>query len=163
MKILVSNRKALFDYSILEEMTAGLVLSGAEVKSLKAGQGSLKGSYISVRSTTGKGSGGEAFLVKAHITPYKYAASAKDSAIKKDVVKKAAADPERERKLLLNKAELNSLLGKDKGGIVIPLEIFEGRRSLIKIKIGIGRSKKKFDKRESIKKRDVERRIRAES
>lgn len=152
MKNLVSNRKALFDFSILEEMVAGLVLTGAEVKSLKSGQGSLKGAYISVRSTSGKKSGGEAFLVKAHITPYKYAG---ENA-------KGKAEPERERKLLLNKNELNSLIGKEKGGIVVPLEIFEGKRGLIKIRIGIGRSKKKFDKRESIKKREVERNIRRE-
>ena len=96
MKILVNNRKASFDYAISDEMVAGLVLSGSEVKSLKAGQASLKGAYISIRTNPKS----EAFLVKAHVTPYKYAGNAKN------------ADPEKDRKLLLNKHEINSLIGK---------------------------------------------------
>lgn len=143
MKILVNNRKASFDYAISDEMVAGLVLSGSEVKSLKAGQASLKGAYISIRTNPKP----EAFLVKAHITPYKYAGNAKN------------ADPEKDRKLLLNKSEINSLIGKEKGTTIIPLEIFVGRKGLVKIKIGIGKGKKKYDKRSSIKKREVERRI----
>ncbi|MEK7075488.1 MAG: SsrA-binding protein SmpB [Patescibacteria group bacterium] len=143
MKILVNNRKASFDYAISDEMVAGLVLSGSEVKSLKAGQASLKGAYISIRTNPKP----EAFLVKAHVTPYKYAGNAKN------------ADPEKDRKLLLNKSEINSLIGKEKGTTIIPLEIFVGRKGLVKIKIGIGKGKKKYDKRSSIKKREVERRI----
>ncbi|TSC65626.1 MAG: SsrA-binding protein [Candidatus Doudnabacteria bacterium Gr01-1014_77] len=143
MKILINNRKASFDYAISDEMVAGLVLSGSEVKSLKAGQASLKGAYISIRTNPKP----EAFLVKAHITPYKYAGNAKN------------ADPEKDRKLLLNKHEINSLIGKEKGTTIIPLEIFVGRKGLVKIKIGIGKGKKKYDKRSSIKKREVERRI----
>ncbi len=142
MKILVNNRKAAFDYNISNEMIAGLVLSGSEVKSLKASQASLKGAYISIRHSPNP----EAYLVKAHITPYKYAG------IKNP-------DPEKERKLLLNKKEISSLIGKEKGTVIIPLEIFVGTKGLIKLKIGVGKGKKKYDKRSSIKKREIERRI----
>lgn len=141
MKVLVNNRKAFFDYAFSDELNAGLVLNGAEAKSLKQGQASLKGSYISIR-------GGEAYLVKAHISPYKYSPES------------AKSNPERDRKLLLKKKELSGLLGKEKGTVIVPLEILQTPRGLVKIKIGIGRSKKKFDKRETIKKRDIERRIR---
>jgi len=141
MKILVNNKRAYFDYKIDDSLTAGLVLSGAEVKSLKNGQGSLSGAYVSMR-------GENPVLVHAHISPYKYAGDT------------GKLDPERDRKLLLNKSEIHRLLGKEKGLILIPMEIFEGHRGLLKLKIGLGRSKKKFDKRETIKKREVERRIR---
>ncbi len=149
MATLINNRKAFFDYAISEEMVAGLVLSGAEVKSLKAGQASLKGAYISVRY---HGKSAECYLVKAHITPYKYAGNAQGT---------KGYDPERERKLLLNKNEIKSLIGKEKGLVIVPLEIFT-TRGLVKIKIGIGRGKKKYDKRESIKKRELQRRLQKE-
>lgn len=139
MKVLVNNRKAYFDFAINHELIAGLVLSGPEVKSLKAGQASLKGAYVTIR-------GEEAFLTKAHITPYAQAAEKNP-------------DPDRDRKLLLNKDEITSLIGKEKGTVMMPLEILQGRRGLIKLKIGIGKGKKQYDKRESIKKRDVKRRI----
>jgi SsrA-binding protein len=139
MKTLVNNKKAYFDFAISQELIAGLVLSGPEVKSLKAGQASLKGSYVTIR-------GEEAYLTKAHITPYKYAAEKNP-------------DPDRDRKLLLNKKEIASLIGKEKGTVLMPLEILQGHRGLIKLKIGVGRGKKKYDKRESIKKREVDRRI----
>ncbi len=139
MKVLVSNRKAYFEYAISDEIIAGLVLTGGEVKSLKSGQASLKGAYVTIR-------GGEAFLTKAHITPYKYAPTDK-------------VDPERDRKLLLNQREIDSLVGKEKGTTLMPLEILQGYRGLVKLKIGIGKGKKKYDKRESIKKREVNRRI----
>ncbi len=141
MKVLVDNRKAYFNYSISDELTAGLVLSGAEVKSLKNGQASLKGAYVSMR-------GEEAFLTHAHISPYAKAGDSK------------GFNPERDRKLLLNKREIQSMIGKEKGVVIMPLQILEGGRGLIKLKIGIGRGKKKYDKRETIKKREAERRIR---
>lgn len=140
MKILVNNKKAYFDYSISDTLIAGLILSGAEVKSLKNGQGSLSGAYVSVHSE-------KPMLVHAHISPYKYAAG-------------KGADPERERALLLNKSEIKTLVGKEKGLVIIPMEIFEDRRGLVKLKIGLGRAKKKYDKRETIKRREVDRRIR---
>jgi SsrA-binding protein len=140
MKVLVNNRKAYFDYSIEDELLAGISLSGAEVKSVKKAAVSLKGAYISIQNE-------EAFLVHAHITPYAYAG-------------KTESNPERPRKLLLNKVEIKSLIGKEKGTVIIPLEIVETGRGLLKLRVGIGRGKKKFDKRETIKKRDIERRIR---
>ena len=140
MKVLISNRKAYFDYTFTDEIVAGISLTGAEVKSLKNASASLKGSYVSIQDE-------EAFLVHTHITPYAYAGN-------------KSYDPERKRKLLLTKKEINSLIGKEKGVVIIPLEIVETGKGLIKLKIGIGYGKKKYDKRESIKKRDVERRIR---
>ncbi len=141
MPTLVSNRKAVHDFAISDEMVAGLALTGGEVKSLKAGQGSLTGAYVSIR-------GGEAWLVKAHVTPYKYAAQ------------EVGYNPDRDRKLLLKKNEIMSLIGAERGTTIIPLNIFTAGHGLVKLRIGIGRGKKKYDKRESIKKRDVERRIR---
>ena len=143
MKTLVQNRRARFDYLIEDEVIAGIQLSGAEVKSLKNSQGSLAGAHISIR-------GGEAFLVHLHISPYAKAGGASA----------AANDPERDRKLLLNRSELDSLIGKEKGSVIIPIEVLQTGRGLIKIKIGIGHGKKKYDKREAIKKRDIDKQIR---
>ncbi len=142
MKILVKNKKAFFDYAIRENLNAGMVLSGSEVKSLRAGQGSLVGAYVTLRDM-------EAWLTHAHITPYKYAAG-------KEI------NPDRDRKLLLNKKELSSLVGKEKGSVIIPLEIIESDRGLIKLRIGLGFGKNKYDKREAIKKRETSRKIREE-
>ena len=88
----------------------------------------------------------EPFLVHAHISPYKC-----DGANK-------GYNPERERKLLMNKSEIRSLIGKEKGTVIIPLEIVEAGHSLVKLKIGVGHGKKKYDKRKKYKKREVERR-----
>ena len=140
MKALVNNKRAYFDYKLDDTLIAGLVLSGAEVKSLKNGAGSLAGAYVSLR-------GEIPFLVHAHISPYKYAGDKKQG------------DPERDRRLLLNKAEIKTLIGKEKGLVIIPMEIFEAKRGLVKLKIGIGKPKKKYDKRETIKKREITRRI----
>jgi SsrA-binding protein len=134
MKVFADNRRANFDYDIKETFTAGMVLSGAEVKSVKQGNASLAGAYVSV-------SPGAANLINCHIGPYKYAPSEK-------------YNPTQSRKLLLNKAEINQMLGKEKGLTIIPLEIFLGHRGLVKIKIGLGKARKKTDKREYIKKRD---------
>lgn len=139
MKVLADNRRANFDYDIKQTLTAGLVLSGAEVKSVKSGNVSLTGSYVSVGA---KG----ASLINCHIGPYKYAANEK-------------YDPTHSRSLLLNKQEINQLLGKEKGLTIIPLEIFLGNRGLLKIKIGLGKARKKTDKREYIKKREAQREI----
>jgi len=139
MKILADNRRARFDYDIKDTFNAGLVLSGAEVKSAKGGNVSLSGAYVSV-SPSG------ASLINCHIGPYKYAAQVK-------------YEPTQSRKLLLNKAEINQLLGKEKGLTIIPLEIFLGNRGLIKIKIGLGKARKKTDKRDYIKKRDDKKEI----
>ncbi len=140
MKSLAYNNKATFDYDIKDTFDAGLVLEGREVKSAKTGNISLAGSYVKV------GDNG-AYLINAHIGPYKYAPS-------------EGYDPTHSRKLLLKQKEINALLGKEKGITIVPLEIYVGHRGLVKVKIGIGRGRKKEDKREYIKKRDTDREVR---
>ena len=133
-KTLADNRKARFDYDIKETFVAGLVLTGAEVKSVKSGNVSLTGSYVSVFAN-------RASLVNCHIGPYKYAPNDK-------------YNPTQTRNLLLKKEEINNLLGKEKGLTIIPLEILLASRGLLKLRVGLGKARKKTDKREYIKKRD---------
>ena len=140
MKIFADNRRARFDYDIKDTFDAGLVLSGAEVKSVKGGNVSMAGAYVSVAQNG-------ASLVNCHIGPYKYAPNEK-------------YNPTQTRKLLLNKSEINQMLGKEKGLTIIPLEIYQGRRGLLKIKIGLGKARKKTDKRDYLKKRDAQKEIR---
>ena len=137
MKSLAFNKRAKFDYDIKETFEAGLVLNGGEVKSVKEGNTSLSGSYVKV-------SANGAILTGAHIGPYKYAVQ-------------ESYDPTRDRILLLKKSELEQMIGKEKGLTIVPLEIFVTKRGLVKVKIGIGRGRKKEDKREYIKSRDSER------
>jgi SsrA-binding protein len=139
MKVFADNRRARFDYDIKDTFDAGLVLTGAEVKSVKGGNVSLAGAYVSVMPNG-------ASLINCHIGPYKYAPNEK-------------YNPTQSRKLLLNKAEINQMLGKEKGLTIIPLEIYQGRRGLLKIKIGLGKARKKTDKREYLKKRDAQKEI----
>ena len=141
VKVLARNKEAHFNYSIEHELTAGVSLKGHEVKSAKHGEVSLKGAHVTIH-------GNEAFLVNAHISPYKYAGEL------------PGYEPTRSRKLLLNRAEISGLIGKykEQGMAVVPLELLE-IRGLVKVKLGIGRGKKKYDKRASIKKREDERKM----
>ncbi|PLX20380.1 SsrA-binding protein [Candidatus Parcubacteria bacterium] len=147
MPSLALNKKARFDYEITETFEAGLVLFGHEVKSIKEGHISLKGAYI----VTQKGPKGlpDFVLRKVHVSPYKKASNISDY------------EPERDRKILLNKKEINYLLGKykEEGYSLIPIKVYT-KKSIIKLEFGLGKGKKKHDKREDIKKRDVERKIR---
>lgn len=139
--ILVENKKVGFDYMILEKIEAGLGLLGTEVKSLRAGQGSLKGARVVAR-------GGEAYLVGATIPAWQVANAP------------ASYDPERPRRLLLSKKEIArvaSAEGQD-GLTIVPLSVYNRGRHL-KLSIGIARGKKKADKREDLKKRDAKRQI----
>jgi SsrA-binding protein len=139
---LIQNKKAYFNYEILEKIEAGIELLGFEVKSLKKGQGSLEGSHITVR-------GNEVFVVGMQIPPYQPANTPKDY------------DPTRNRRLLLIKKEIENLSKSEmqKGLTIVPLSVYnKGRR--LKLEIAVVRGKKKYDKRESIKKRDTEREIR---
>jgi SsrA-binding protein len=147
MPTLAVNRKASFDYELLEKYEAGLVLFGHEVKSVRAGQAGLKGSYISLRTADGKT---ELFLIGCQIPLYKYAGVMPDY------------DKARERKLMLNHKEINRLLGKKKeeGLTLVPLKIYT-KHSFLKLEFAVGKGKKKYDKRESIKKREVERNLRS--
>ena len=143
MKSLAFNKRAKFDYDIKDTFDAGLVLSGPEVKAAKSGNVSLAGSYVKV-SASG------AFLIGAHIGPYKYAPV-------------EGYDPTHSRKLLLQQSEINQLLGKEKGLTIVPIEMFVGGRGLVKMRVGVGRGRKKTDKREYIKKRDTEREARGKT
>lgn len=140
MAQLANNKKAFYDFDIKETFDAGLVLSGAEVKAAKSGNVSLAGSYVTL-------SGGEAWLINCHIGPYKYAPNEN-------------YNPTHSRKILLNRKELNELMGKEKGLTIVPLEMYVLKRGLIKLKIGLGRGRKKEDKRDYIKKRDTDREMR---
>ncbi len=142
MKNLAKNTRANFDYDIKDTYVAGLVLTGAEVKSVKGGNVSLTGSYVTV-SARG------ASLLNCHIGPYKYAPN-------------ESYDPTHSRMLLLNKHELAQMIGKEKGLVIIPLEIFQGSRGLVKIRIGVGRARKKTDKRAVIKNRELDKEMREE-
>ncbi|MDP3726399.1 MAG: SsrA-binding protein SmpB [bacterium] len=138
---LIQNKKILFDYEILEKFEAGLKLYGFEVKSLRNGQGSLRGAYIIMR-------GGEAFVIGMNVPPYQPANAPKEY------------DPARPRKLLLSKKEIAALVGfeKQRGLTIVPLSVYN-KGSTLKLEIVVGRGKKKYDKRETIKRRDSEREI----
>lgn len=141
MTVLASNKKAFFDYEIVDTYEAGIMLDGHEVKSVRGKNVSLKGSYITCNKKN------ECFLRNASISKYRFA-TVDDY------------DPERERKLLLHKKEIERIMRKleEPGFSVVPLEIFaKGRR--LKVKIGVGKGKKKYDKRESLKKKDSDRRV----
>jgi len=144
MKLINKNKQALFDYEILEHWKAGIVLSGPEVKSVKKGQISLSSSFIQIDSKN------EAWLVNSYIAPYKPAAGVQ-----------TGYDPNHRRKLLLNKKEIASIIGKksQKGLTIVPISVYTDKR-LIKVEIGLARGKTKIDKREAIKKREVQREIR---
>jgi SsrA-binding protein len=138
---LITHRRAHFDYEILKDFEAGLMLVGTEVKSLRGGQGKLEGAHVIIR-------GSEAFLVGMEIPPYQ------------QVLQNQGYDPRRVRKLLLNKRELYDIEKElqTKGLTVVPLAVYNNGRN-IKIKIAIVRGKKAHDKRESIKKREADRDI----
>lgn len=140
----ITNKKAHFDFEILEKFVGGIELLGSEVKIIRKAQGSLLGSYIVVR-------GGEAFLVGADIPPYQASNTPDDY------------DRVRPRRLLLTKKEIKTLSDAEskKGTTIIPISFFE-KGSKIKLELGIARGKKKFDKRETIKKRDSDREVRRE-
>lgn len=140
-KLIAKNPTAFHNYTIDDKLEAGIVLSGTEIKSIRNGKANLKDSYAIIKN-------GEVYIVGMHISPYEQG----------NIFNK---DPLRDRKLLLNKREINKLIGltKQKGYSLVPLNIyFKG--SLVKIELGVGKGKKLYDKREDIAKKDAERRIR---
>jgi SsrA-binding protein len=141
MKALSENRRARFDYEILETLQAGIELRGFEVKSAKSGRFDLAGSYAIVRK-------GQVSLINARIPPYQPKNAPVDY------------DPSRSRRLLLRKEEISSLAGrlKDKSVHLVPLRAYT-KNNLVKIELGLAKSKKKSDKREILKKRSAEREI----
>jgi SsrA-binding protein len=140
MKILAVNKKVFHDYAIEETLEAGIVLSGDEVKSLRAGHVSLVGAFATVH-------GGELFLINCRISPY-------EKAFLKD-----EENATRRRKLLLHRRELDRLIGdvSQKGVTLVPLKIYLNKRSLIKIELGLAKHKKAADKRQAAKERDIKR------
>ena len=148
MKIFTKNKKAYFDYQILEEFEAGMVLNGQEVKSIKLGKMSLKGAYATLKGNSRTGLP-EPYLIGAYVSPYQPKNAPKNY------------DPERSIKLLLKKLEIKYLIGKtkEKGIALIPLKVYT-KNAKIKLAFAMARGRRKVDKRELIKKRDAEREIR---
>jgi SsrA-binding protein len=140
IKIICRNRKAYFEYAIDALYEAGLVLKGTEVKSLRLGKANIDDAYARFRD-------GEVYLYNAHISPYDHAAV--DS-----------HNPTRPRKLLLHRLEMKRLLGKvqERGYTIIPLKLYF-KDEHAKVEIGLARGKKKFDKRETVRRREEEREL----
>jgi len=142
MRIVVTNRKARFQYFLLEKWEAGLSLKGTEVKSLREGAASLNESYCKIE-------GNEVFLLESNITPYNQGNIWNH-------------DPKRKRKLLMHKKEILKIKQKlmEKGLTLIPVKIYFNDKGKAKVEVALAKGKKLYDKRETIQKRDTERRLR---
>ncbi len=139
-KVVATNRKAYHDYHIEETHEAGIVLTGTEIKSVRAGSVNLKDAYAVVKD-------GEAWLLNVHISPYEPAS-------------RENVDPDRGRKLLLHRQEINRLMGRvqEKGLTMIPLRLYL-KKNRAKVELALVRGKRQYDKREAIAKRDTDREI----
>jgi len=139
----ITNRRAFFDYQLLERLEAGINLYGAEVKAVRLGHADLTGAHVRIM-------GSEAYLINAKIFPYKYS-------------RPENYDEQRTRKLLLHKKEIIALKSKTEGQnlTLVPVSIYT-TKSFIKLEIALGKGKKQFDKKESIKKKDIQREIEQE-
>ena len=137
----IKNRQAFFEYYIDDKYTAGISLTGTEVKSLREGKASFNDSYCIIHQ-------GELFLRSFHIAEYSHGTVNNH-------------DPIRERKLLLNRREINKLEAKikEKGYTIVPLRLFMNEKNLVKLEIGLAKGKKLHDKRDTIKQRDTDREI----
>ncbi len=138
----IRNRSAYYEYFIDDKYTAGIMLTGTEVKSLREGKANFNDSYCLINN-------GEMFIRSFHISPYSHGTVNNH-------------DPIRERKLLLNRRELKKLesrLKKERGYTIVPLRLFFNEKNLVKLEIGLAKGKKLHDKRESIKQRDTDREI----
>ncbi|MDX8401025.1 MAG: SsrA-binding protein SmpB [Mariprofundaceae bacterium] len=138
----IVNRRARHESHILETMEAGIILTGPEVKSVRAGQANLAEAHCIIRN-------GKVLLVGCHISPYKPAAMHNPT------------DPARSRELLLHKREIRRLIGKlkEKGLALVPLKLYFNERGYAKLEIALARGKKLYDKRQSLKERDVKREL----
>jgi len=136
MKIIAANSRASYDYLINYKIEAGIILTGSEVKSLRVNTGSIRGSYIIEK-------GGELWLSNCYIKKYN------NSTI-------SNYDPNRERKLLVSKKEFNKISGlvKQSGMTIVPITLYFNAKGLAKLSFGVGKGKKKYDKRQSIKEKD---------
>ncbi|MCT4633170.1 MAG: SsrA-binding protein SmpB [Firmicutes bacterium] len=142
--LVANNKKAYYEYFIEDQMEAGIVLKGTEVKSVRMGKANIKESYAQIKD-------GELFIHGMNISPYE----------KGNIYN---VDPIRVRKLLLHRKQINKLIGytKQKGFTLVPLKIYLNEKGLVKILIGVGRGKKNYDKRQDIAKKDSQRRIQRE-
>jgi len=139
MKTIAQNKKAFHDYEILDKFEAGMALVGSEVKSIRAGRVSLKDAFVEIL-------GGEAFLLRCHISPYLEASIFNH-------------EPERKRKLLLNRREIHRLDQKVKarGFSIVPLQVYMTDKGLFKIEIALVRGKREYEKKQKLKERDIQR------
>lgn len=140
MKIITQNKKAYFDYEMLDTIEAGIVLTGDEVKSIRAGHVSLVGAFATIHD-------GELYLINMQVTPYERAYQQNKEAAR------------RSRKLLIRRRELNRLVGdiSAKGVTVVALKLYLNDRNLVKVELGVAKHKKAPDKRQAIKDRDIKR------
>lgn len=141
-KLIAKNPTAKHNYTIVDTLESGIVLTGTEIKSIRAGKVNLKDSYVSINKN------GEVYIYSMHISPYEHG----------NIFNK---DPLRARKLLLNRREINKIIGliNQKGYTLVPVSLyFKG--SLVKLELGIGKGKKLYDKRQDIAKKDAEMKIR---
>lgn len=145
MKVITQNKKAFFEYEILDHIEAGIVLTGDEVKSLRAGHANLTGSFAVIHD-------GELTLINCHISPYSHAYS------------KSEDTSRRTRKLLIHKKELNKLVGDiaRKGITLVPLKLYFNDKGKVKVDLGVAKHKKAHERKEVIKERDIARQTRRE-
>jgi SsrA-binding protein len=143
-RVIVKNKKAYFNYELLETLEAGISLLGSEVKSIREGRISLKESYAEVKD-------GEVFLLNCHISPY-------------EAANRFNHDPTRERKLLLHSREIKRLSGKikEKGLTLVPTKVLINAKGKVKVDIALAKGKRAYQKKEVIKERDRDREMRAE-
>jgi SsrA-binding protein len=143
-KTVATNRKARHDYFIDETYEAGIVLTGTEIKSVRAGRVNLRDSYVQVKN-------GELWLIDTHIAPYEQAGY-------------SGHEPKRPRKLLMQRLEINRLQGKvqEKGYTIVPLRFYIKNNKWAKVEIALARGKKLYDKRRAIRKRDAQREMERE-
>lgn len=140
MKVITTNKKAFHDYEILDRLEAGIVLSGNEVKSIRAGMVSLKGAFATLHD-------GELYLINANITPYEKAYHGQ------------TGDPTQRRKMLLHRRELNKLIGlvAQKGITIVPLKLYFNQKGRIKVELGMAKHKKAAGKKKELRERDIKR------
>ncbi|MCP2520329.1 SsrA-binding protein SmpB [Candidatus Aminicenantes bacterium AC-335-A11] len=143
-RIIATNKKAFFNYEIIETLEAGISLLGSEVKSIREGKVSLKESYAEIKD-------GEVFLINCHIAPYSAATYLNH-------------EPKRPRKLLLHKQEIKKLMGrvKEKGLTLIPVRMYFNKKGLVKVELALAKGKKVYQKREALRERDRRREMEAE-
>jgi SsrA-binding protein len=144
MRLVAKNKKAFFNYEILESYEAGISLLGSEVKSIREGRVSLKESYAEIKQ-------GEVFLLSCHVSPYGPA-------------NRLNHDPLRERKLLLHRREIKRLVGKikERGYTLVPTKVLINKKGRVKVEIGLAKGKRVHQKREAIRERDREREMQSE-